>query len=106
MRRYKCESWKIKKIDPALQFYSGIPPMIIDNTHIKEGRGNGTRCIGISVHLKKDCNVGYSNIDGRLVHTVSVLDLEYMVCEMIVENKTRDQKDLNYIQINTLLQLQ
>ena len=81
-----------KKIDPALQFYSGIPLMIIDNTNIKEGRGNGTRCIGISVHLKKDCNVGYSNIDGRFVHTVSVLDLEYMVCEMIVENKNERPK--------------
>ena len=39
------------------------------------------------MHLKKDCNAGYSNIDGRLVHTISVLDLECMVCEMIVEHK-------------------
>ena len=76
-----------KKVDPALQFYSGIPLMIDNNEHIKEGRGNGTRCIGISVHLKKDCNVGCSNFYGRLVHTVSVLDLEHMVCETIVENK-------------------
>ena len=44
------------------------------------------------MHLKKDCNVGYSNIDGRFVHTVSVLDLEYMVCEMIVENKNERPK--------------
>ena len=58
------------------------------------------RCIGISVHLKKDCNIGYSNIDGRLVHNILVLNLEYMVYEM------RDQNDLNYIQINTLLPLQ
>ena len=66
--------------------------MINNNEHIKEGRGNGTRCIGISVHLKKDCNVGYSNFDGRLVHTVSVLDLEYMVCEHIVEDKNKKSK--------------
>ena len=81
-----------KKVDPALQFYSRVPLMITDNEDIKDGLGNGTRCIGISVHLKKDCNVGYSNIDGRFVHTVSVLDLEYMVCEMIVENKNERPK--------------
>ena len=29
-----------KKVDTALQFYSGIPLIIIDNEHIKEGIGN------------------------------------------------------------------
>ena len=76
-----------KKVDASLKFYSGIPLMINNNKHIKEGRGNGTKCIGISVHLKKDCNVDVTNWDGRLVHTVSVLDVEYMVCEKIVENE-------------------
>ena len=33
-----------KKIDPAFKFYSGIPLMITDNLHLKEGRGNGTKC--------------------------------------------------------------
>ena len=66
--------------------------MITDNEDIKDGLGNGTRCIGISVHLKKDCNVGYLNFDGRLVHTVSVLNLEYMVCEHIVEDKNKKPK--------------
>ena len=44
------------------------------------------------MHLKKDCNAGYSNIDERLVHTISVLDLECMVCEMIVEDKNERPK--------------
>ena len=66
--------------------------MINNNDDIKEGRGNGTRCIGLSVHLKKDSNVGYSNVDGRLVHTVSVLDLEYMICKTIVEDKNERAK--------------
>ena len=57
--------------------------MITDNEDIKDWMGNGTRCVGISMHLNKYCNVGYSNFDGRLVHTVSVLDLEYMVYEHI-----------------------
>ena len=39
------------------------------------------------MHLKKDRNAGYSNIDERLVHTISVLALECMVCEMIVEDE-------------------
>ena len=46
------------------------------------------------MHLKKDCNVGYSNIDESLVHTISVLDLECMVCEMIVEDKNERPKRL------------
>ena len=28
-----------KKVDPALQFYSGIPLMIIDNTHMEMEHG-------------------------------------------------------------------
>ena len=57
--------------------------MIIDNEHSKEGKLKWNKLY---------CNVGYSNIDGRFVHTVSVLDLEYMVCEMIVENKNERPK--------------
>ena len=33
-----------KKIDPAFKFYSDIPLMITDHLHLKEGRGNGTKC--------------------------------------------------------------
>ena len=73
-----------------MQFYSGIPLIIINNDQRRKRKWKGR--IGIYVHLKKDCNVGYSNIDGRFVHTVSVLDLEYMVCEMIVENKNERPK--------------
>ena len=71
---------RLNKVNPALQFYSGIPLMIIDDEHIKEGIGNGTRFISFL------CNVGYLIIDGRLVHTLLVLELEDMVYEMIVED--------------------
>ena len=44
------------------------------------------------MYLKKDYNAGYSNFDGRLVHTVSVFDLEYMVCEHIMVDKNKKPK--------------
>ena len=47
MWRYKCKICKIKKVDLALQLYSEILLIIIDNDHIKEAVGNGKRCIGI-----------------------------------------------------------
>ena len=94
---------RFKKVDPALQFYSGIPLMTNDNEDIKEVRGNGTKCVCISVNLKKDCNVGYTNFDGRLVHTVSILDIIYIVCETIVKDKSGRQKYINYTQRNILL---
>ena len=38
---------RFKKVDPALQFYSGIPLMTNDNEDVKEGRGNETKCVSI-----------------------------------------------------------
>ena len=40
-----------QKNDPALKFDSGIPLMINNNDDIKQGRGNGTRCIGLFIKL-------------------------------------------------------
>ena len=97
---------RFKKVDPALQFYSGIPLMTNYNEDIKEVRGNGTKCVGISVNLKKDCNVGYNIFDQRLVHTISVLDIEYIVCGTIVKDKSERQKYFNYTQRNILLPLE
>ena len=45
-----------RRIDPALNFYSGIPLMININKDIKKGRANGTLCRVISIKLKKMCN--------------------------------------------------
>ena len=54
------------------------------------------------MRLKKDYNAGYSNIDERLVHTISVLDLECMVYEMIVEDKNERPKRFKlYLDKNT-----
>ena len=53
MRRYKCKSCKIKKIDLALQFYSEILRIIIDNDHIKEAGGNGKKVHWYLTFLKE-----------------------------------------------------
>ena len=77
---------RTKKVDPALKFYAGVPLMITDNKFIKDGRGNGTKCIGLKIKMKKDCVVDCKNWDGRLIHIVSSLDVEYMICETIPSN--------------------
>ncbi len=59
--------------------------MINNNCHIKEARGNGTKCIGLSIKLKQDGDLHYTNWNGRLIHSISVLDVEYILCETIPE---------------------
>ena len=81
-----------KRIDPVLKFYSGVPLMLIDNLHLKEGRGNGTKCFGLSIQLKQDCDVHCKVWDGILIHTVSVLDVDYMICETVPNNKNEKAK--------------
>ena len=61
--------------------------MITSNVNLKNGLGNGTRCLGISLQLKKGCALKCKTWDGRMVHTVSCLDVEYMTCETISNNK-------------------
>ena len=46
-------------------------------------------------NLKKDCNVDYTNWDGRLIHTVSSIDVNYMLCETIPDLKRKKQINLN-----------
>ena len=70
-----------KKIDPALKFYSGIPLMINTNDELDKGRANGTLCRGIGVKLKSDSQTRMKTWDGKVVPTVSVDDVEYMLCE-------------------------
>ena len=66
--------------------------MITSYLYLKHGLGNETRCIGLSIQLKKDCVVNCKKWDGRLIHTVLYLDIEYMVCETIPENKNGKTK--------------
>ena len=68
-----------KHVDPALKFFYGVPLMTTSNTNLKESLGNGTRIIGLYIQLKKDCIVDCKTWYGRLVHTVSCLDVEHMV---------------------------
>ena len=70
--------------------------IITSNVYLKNGLGNGTRCLGISLQLKKGCALKCKTWDGRMVHTVSCLDVEYMICETIPNNKRKNQDDLNW----------
>ena len=42
-----------QKNDPALKYYSGISLMINNNDDIKQQRGYGRKCIGLSIKSKK-----------------------------------------------------
>ena len=79
-----CRRWN--------QFFHGVPLMITSNTNLKKGLGNGTRIIGLSIQLKKDCIVSCKTWDGRLIHTISCLDVEYMICKTIPKNKNEKPK--------------
>ena len=69
--------------------------MIADNLNLKERRGNSTRCVGLCVHLKENCIVTYKTWDGRLMHTVLILDIKYIICETIPNSKHKNQTDFN-----------
>ena len=78
---------RTKNTDPEFNFYSGIPFMINNNKLIEEKRGSVTKYVGLSVNMKRDCIIDCKTWDGKLVHTVSSLDVEYMLYETIPENK-------------------
>ena len=55
--------------------------MVNSNKHLKEGRGNGTLCRGVSVCFKINCGPVCKNWDGRKVHCASVDDIDHITCE-------------------------
>ena len=77
-----------KKIDPALKFYAGIFLMINSNTDLKKHRANVTLCKGIGIKLKEHARLHMKIWDGKLVPTVSIDDVEYMVCEHYKDSLT------------------
>ena len=83
---------KTNKIDAALKFYLGVPLMINNNKCVREERGDGKKC-GLSVKMKRYCVVDCKNWDGKLVHIVSALDVEYMLCETAPENENKISKN-------------
>ena len=77
-----------KKVDPALKFYNGIFLMINTNKDLSKGRANGTLCRGLGIKLKDNAHLRSKNWDGKLIPTVSVDDIEYMLCEHYEDSLT------------------
>ena len=48
--------------------------------------------------IKIDCYVGYTIWDGKLIHTVSSIDVDYMLCETIPDKKKKKAKQLELIE--------
>ena len=55
--------------------------MINTNKDLKKKRGNGTLCRGLGIKLKSGAQVKMKEWDGRFIPTVSVDDVEYMICQ-------------------------
>ena len=55
--------------------------MINNNNQIKDKKGNGTRCIGLGIKLKKGAEISNKRIDGFEIPTVSIWYVEYMLCQ-------------------------
>ena len=53
---------------------------------VKTGRANGTLCRGHSLKMKPNYNLRWKNWDGKEVITVSVKNIEYIVCEEWQDN--------------------
>ena len=67
------------KNDPALKLI-----LVINNNDDINTRKRELNKMCWFIHqIKKDCNVDYTNWDGRLIHTVSSIDVDYMLCETI-----------------------
>ena len=105
-----------KKIDPALKFYSGIPLMITDNLHLKEGRGNGTKC---QFNLDKIVlSTVWLGIEGWYTQcqywmlNICYVRLFQIIKEISIQgregfsNKDENQRDFNWSQRRIQLQLQ
>ena len=73
--------YQARKTDPVLYFYKDVPLMINSNKHLKESRGNGTLCRGMSVCFKTNCGPICKIWDGRKVHCASVDDVDHITCE-------------------------
>ena len=55
--------------------------MININTNLKEGRGNGALCRGVSVCLEYNYVSLCKNLDKRKIHCASVDNIERVTCE-------------------------
>ena len=78
-----------KRIDPAIRFWKGAPFMINSNENLSKGLGNGTLVRGLQVKLKSDAELLWKNWDGYKVNTVSIEDVEYVLCEYCDDSKKK-----------------
>ena len=62
--------------------------MIDTNKDLKNGRCNGTLCRGVGLQLKTGVNVKTKEWDGKIIPTVSVNDVDYMVCQHYADSIT------------------
>mmetsp|Transcript_1485 Transcript_1485/g.3204 ORF Transcript_1485/g.3204 Transcript_1485/m.3204 type:complete len:1761 (+) Transcript_1485:1415-6697(+) len=69
------------KLDAALRLFVGAMLMVFSNEDLKDKRANGTVCRVLEVLLKEGVQKRWKNWDGRKVWTVSVNDVEGIVCE-------------------------
>ena len=46
----------------------------------------------LSIQIKQDCGVSCKVWDGISIHTVSVLDVDYIICQTIPSNKNANAK--------------
>jgi len=67
-------------VDPVLKFYKGLLLMINTNEDLSKGRADGTLSRWLGLKLKSNAHVTYKNWDDKLIPTVSVDDIENMLC--------------------------
>ena len=72
-----------------LKVFTSVPLMITSNVNLKNMLGNGTRYFGISLQLKRGCTLKCKAWCGRMSHTTSCMDVEYMMCKTIQNSKNR-----------------
>ena len=83
-----------KKIDPALNFYPGVPLMINSNENLDKipPRGNGTLCIGKTIKLKRGRSLQWENYEGRKVFVANIDDCAEMTCAFPRKNNDEPEK--------------
>ena len=71
-----------KKIDPCLKLFKGCPFMVNNNKQLEDdGCGNGSLCRLLAVKLKFGKKSYIMRVDNWQVNAISVLNVEYLLCE-------------------------
>ena len=92
-----------RQIDPICYFYKGVPLMINSNINLKEGRGNGTLCRGVSVRFKSYYEPICENWDRRNVHCASVDDIEHLTCEYWRKDREKEPQKTFIVKVDVYI---